>query len=265
MPKPSALGTFARVIFRVALLLLVASTAQLFIVSSTASAQDQITPYVLDTEVFGFEHDPHGSMGFKTTFAHRSDGASVRVENLGPLSLGITGRLITFMDGRSVTAVDAFRMKTTPRTASAGALEAWKARRLQATPDCIQMAGEARVGEDTVAGQDVWVIESELPTRDGQPKMKETEWRAPALGCARLTYKVEQQQPDGSWWLRTEGRVVSLNLEEPDPKLFDVSADYTEVKPSEIQRKLLELRGIPVDEATWSQEAEQMDKGYPKK
>jgi hypothetical protein len=127
------------------------------------------------------------------------------------------------------------------------------------------VAGQARVGEDTVAGQEVVVVERELPTGEGQPKRKETDWRAPALGCQTLTYKVEDQQADGSWWLRTEGRVVSLTLEEPDPKLFDDGADYTEAKPSEVQRKLLEIQGIPVDDATWSQKAEQMDKGYLRK
>jgi hypothetical protein len=234
-------------------------------VASTASAQDRVTPFVLDTEVYGFEQDPHGSLGFKTTFARRSDGASARVENVGPITLGISGRRVTFMDGRSVTVVDAFRTKTTWRPVPPQALASFNAQRLRATPDCVRTAGEVRVGEDTVAGQGVVVVERELPTAEGQGKMKETDWRAPELACPTLSYKVEQQQADGSWWLRTEGRVVSLKLEEPDPKLFDDGAGYTEAKPSEIQRKLREIQGIPVDDATWSQEAEQMDKAYPRK
>ena len=127
------------------------------------------------------------------------------------------------------------------------------------------MAGEVRVGTDNVAGQDVVVVESELPTGEGQPKRKQTQWRAPALGCQTLTYKVEEQQSDGSWWLRTEGKLVRLRLEEPDAKLFDDGAGYTEAKPSEVQRKLLELQGIPVDDPTWSQQADEMDKAYPRK
>jgi hypothetical protein len=245
--------------------LVLAAVARLLTIAPLAWAQDQVTPFVLNTEVYGFEHDPHGGLGIKTTFARRSDGAFARVENFGPLALGIAGRQITFMDGRSVTVVDAFKMKTTWRPIPARALEDWNARRLRGTPDCVQVAGQARVGEDTVAGQEVVVVERELPTGEGQPKRKETDWRAPALGCQTLTYKVEDQQADGSWWLRTEGRVVSLTLEEPDPKLFDDGADYTEAKPSEVQRKLLEIQGIPVDDATWSQKAEQMDKGYLRK
>ena len=98
------------------------SMAQLFMVPSVASAQNKITPYVLDTEVYGFENDPHGALGIKTTFARRSDGASARVDNLRPIPLGITGRMVTFMDGRSVTVVDAFRTKTTWRPIPASTL-----------------------------------------------------------------------------------------------------------------------------------------------
>jgi hypothetical protein len=265
MPEPSAPSAYARAIFWVAIFLLVASTAQLFIVSNTASAQDQITPYVLNTEVYAFERDPHGELGIKTTLARRSDGASARVDSIGHISLGLTARRVEFIDGRIVIVVDAIKMKTTPRPIPASALANLNALRLEGTPDCVRMAEETRVGQDTVAGQDVMVVVSESPIFNGQRTRKMTDWRAPALACRTLAYRVEDQQADGSWWLRTEGCVASLKLEESDPKLFDEGADYTEVKPSEIQRKLLELRGIPVDEATWSQEAEQLDKGYPKK
>jgi hypothetical protein len=229
----------------------------LFMAASTASAQDKITPFVLETEIYGFEHDPHGAVGIKTTFARRSDGADVSVENVGPLTMGITGRRIWFMDGRSVSVVDAFKMKTMWPAVSAGQVERFNAQRLRTTPDCVKAAGEVWAGAGTVAGQGVELVVTETPIYNGQRTRKETEWRAPALGCRTLTYKVEDQQADGSWFLRTEGRVVSLKLEEPDPKLFDDGAGYAEVKPSEIERKIREILGNPLDQAGGNQKAGQ--------
>lgn len=229
-----------------------------------APVPDKITPFVLETEVYGFENDPHGALGIKTTFARRSDGAFVRVENVGPLKLGITGRMIRFMDGRSMTVVDAFKTKTTWSPVRADQLERFNAQRLRGSPDCLRVAGEVRSGHDILAGQHVVVVRNDQ-LGGGSYVTRETDWRAPELGCQTLTYRVEDQKPDGTWRLLTEGRSASLRLEEPDPKLFDQGADYAEAKPSEVHRKILEMQGTPVDEATWREQAEQMDRAYPKK
>jgi hypothetical protein len=228
-----------------------------------APAPDKITPFVLETEVYGFENDPHGGLGIKTTFARRSDGAFVRVENVGPLKLGITGRMIRFMDGRSVTVVNAFKMKTTWSPVRVDQLERFNAQRLRGSPDCLRTAGEVRIGADTLAGQFVVVVRNDQ--LGGSYVRRVTDWRAPELGCQTLKYRVEDQKADGTWRLMTEGRLVSLKLEEPDPKLFDQGADYAEAKPSDVHRKILEMQGTPVDEATWREQAEQMDRAYPKK
>lgn len=225
------------------------------------SDQDKITPFVLRTQVYAFEHDRHAELGIKTTFARRSDGATVRVESVGPLKLGLTGRMISFTDGRSLSLVDAFKMKTTWPPVPPGLLARFNAERWSASPNCLRMAGEELAGDGTITGQNVVVVRETV----GLIMRRETDWRAPGLGCQNLAYKVEDQNPDGSWRLRTEGRLVKLKLGEPDPKLFDEGADYTEAKASEVYRKILEMQGIPADEAPWRQQAEQMDRGYPKR
>ena len=244
MPRlsdPSVVKSYTRVTVCVAIIL--------FLVPSYARGQNvegKVTPYVLDTEVYGFENDPHGAVGIKTTFARRSDGATVRVESIGPLKLGLTGRRITFMDGRSMTVVDAFRTKTTWPPVRPQALASFNARRLRGTPNCVRSPEETVLALDRLAGQNVVVIRSELP--QGPVLRRETDWRAPDLGCQTLTYRVEDQKPDGSWWLRTEGKLVSLRLEEPDAKLFDDGASYTEAKPSDIEKRLREIESNRVDD-----------------
>jgi TonB family protein len=233
------------------------SIVQLLMAASTASAQDKITPFVLDTEVYIFELDPLGSLAIKNTCARRSDGATARVENLGPIKLGVTERLVKFMDGRSVTVVDAFKMKTTWSTLRPDQVAFLNAQRLRGDSNCLWMAGEAMVATDKVAGQDAVAVRKDL-SEGGQLTRRMTDWRAPALGCQTITFKVEDQKPDGSWWLSTEGRLVSLKLEEPDPKLFDDGAGYTEATLSEIERKLLEVQGTAMQDASGSQKAEQV-------
>jgi hypothetical protein len=204
------------------------------------AGQNKVTPYVVETEVYAFEHDPHGAVAIKTMFARRSDGATVRVESIGPLQLGITARRITFTDGRSVSVVDAFKMKTTWPAVPAGRLDHFNAQRLKGTPNCVRSPGETVLALDLVAGQMVVGVRTDLT--QGPVLKRMTEWRARDLGCLTLNYRVEDQKPDGSWWLRTEGRLVSLKLEEPDPKLFVDGAGYTEAKPSEVESKLLEVQ-----------------------
>ena len=220
--------------------------ARMLTILPTALAQDKIISYVLETEVYAFENDPHGEVGIKSTFARRSDGATVRVDNSGPLKLGLTARRITFMDGRSVSVVDAFRTKTTWPPVRPQALASFNARRLKGTPNCVRSGEETVSALDLVAGQNVVVIRTEHP--QGPTLRRVTDWRASDLGCQTLTYRVDDQKPDGSWWLRTEGKLVSLRLEEPDAKLFDDGAGYTEAKPSDIEKKLQEIESNRVDD-----------------
>jgi hypothetical protein len=220
--------------------------ARILTIVPTTLAQDKITPYVVETEVYGFENDPHGALGIKTTFARRSDGATVRVENIGPLKWGLTGRRITFIDGRSVSVVDAFRTRTTWPPVPPSALATFNARRLKGTPNCVRSPEETVLALDLVAGQSVVAVRTDLS--QGPVLGRETDWRAPGLGCLTLTYRVEDQKPDGSWWLRTEGKLVSLRLEEPDAKLFDDGAGYTEAKPSDIEKRLREIESSRVDD-----------------
>lgn len=78
-----------------------------------------------------------------------------------------------------------------------------------------------------------------------------TSWRAPGLDFERLQYRVETFKA-GAVRVMSEQRAVSLQLKEPDAKLFDESGNYAELRPSEVLRK----------EAQMQKEAETADKRY---
>jgi len=70
-----------------------------------------------------------------------------------------------------------------------------------------------------------------------------TSWRSPDLDCETLQYRVETFKAGGVA-VQSEQRAVSLELEEPDTKLFDEGANYVDLRPSELLRKEAEREGI---------------------
>src|SRR5205807_3085481 len=91
---------------------------------------------------------------------------------------------------------------------------------------------------DSVLGHPVAV--DRWTTVDGS---QSTDWRAPDLGCVSFQYVLEKRQPDGSYKLSTKEKPVSLQLGEPDQRLFEIGAEYAEVHPSEAFGKVLALLG----------------------
>jgi len=70
-----------------------------------------------------------------------------------------------------------------------------------------------------------------------------TYWRSPDLDCEALQSRVETVKA-GRVVVQTEQRAVSLELEEPEARLFDEGANYTELRPSELLRKEVEKEGL---------------------
>lgn len=209
-----------------------------------APAEADVTPYVLKAEIYSFEHDPRGVLGITETWGRRSDGATVRMESMGPPEWGILAREVWWIDGRSATIVDYFKTRTAWPAIPAERLARHNSARLHPPPDCIRSRDEHSVGSDNLFGQPVAIVRKDLvggtPPAIGGRKL--TEWDAPNLGCVTLTYTVEDKKPDGTWWRTTEQRVVSLKLEEPDPHLFEDEPAYTEATRDEVASRLLQER-----------------------
>jgi hypothetical protein len=162
----------------------------------------------------------------------------------GPVGSGIKGRKVSFADGRSVSVIDALKIKTTWPSPTADVL-ANRMRALSKLASTCVAKNETAIGHSELWNQNV-IIVSNAP--DPFPQ-RLTEWRAPTLGCQALEYQLEKRQPDGSWKLTTRSKIVSLTLGEPDARYFAVPPAYVETKPSDMHILLLKSVGGQVDEA----------------
>jgi hypothetical protein len=89
------------------------------------------------------------------------------------------------------------------------------------------------LGASVILGQRVTVLQAVIP------QYRLTRWLAPALGCEDLYYKSERV--DGSSvTISAEARTSALKLGEPDAHWFDPGEGFTELKPSEAERRMLE-------------------------
>jgi hypothetical protein len=221
-----------------------------------ARAQTVVAPYQLQMEIYTFQDNPAGQLLVKETKARRTDGATVLTEDI-LLPIGErTSRKITYADGTILSLNDSIAAKTTCHLASSSAVAAYKEQLINPPRACIGAAGETLKGYAKVLGQDVAVIESASSSNEIL-----TRWVAPALGCLTLQYRVELKLDDGSRTLQAEGRPVSLQIQEPDPDLFESGPTYTELAPSARIHKLLTSEGLPWS-ATYQTEGQQLDANH---
>jgi hypothetical protein len=145
-------------------------------------------------------------------------------------------------DGTIVMLHDSVFAKNTRPPMSTEQLAWYKSRHLRPPENCI-FAGDTLLGYAELLGQKAAIVK--YTSNDG---WSVTRWRAPELGCETLQYRGEEKGPDGSMKLVTEMKAVTLRIEEPDPGLFDVPAEYAELQPSECLRRQTARLGIAWDE-----------------
>jgi len=221
-----------------------------------AHAQITVVPFTVQMDIS--YPDTGGNMVVfkKKVVARRSDGATALQETVGPVNLGRTARKVIFLDGRSQSFVDDMKIRSTWPVKAAKTIAPMKADILNPAQDCV--TGK-RLGYllrfDTLNGERVAVVQSE----EGGYRL--TRWLAPRLGCEALAYESEQSQNDGSFKLAAQGKLVNLVFGDPDARLFDEGADYTELKPSDVQNRFAESAGLTQTEEM-RQQALKLDKTY---
>jgi hypothetical protein len=101
-------------------------------------------------------------------------------------------------------------------------------------------------GESLIDAQANVLNHSVVVVADLDPRMRfrGTTWMAPDLGCAELQKRLEERQPDGSYQIVSEEKLVSLRLVEPEPSLFEEGQDYAELKPSAVAGKIAAQLGV---------------------
>ncbi|MCC6392118.1 MAG: hypothetical protein IT167_16075 [Bryobacterales bacterium] len=205
-----------------------------------ANAQVTAAPFFLELMIS--QPSPDGTLVpfRRMALARRSDGTTVSIESAGFLHSGQTSRKVTFLDGRSLSIVDALKMKSTWPVQRPEVVAALRARLTSPQKDCMPPSGRGPrlLGMEKLHGEDAAVIQSS----EGGYRL--TRWAAPRLGCETLQYRSEKVNPDGSLTLQAVGKAVNFTLGEPDSRLFDSGDQYQEALPSAIQSRSLEQAGF---------------------
>jgi len=192
-----------------------------------AQARETLVPYYMER----VDVSPRGDvLGLKEIVARRSDGAIVRKGGLAPGDTLNFARDVTFPDGTRVTVYDSIKAKTTwPLDELQRAF--FRAKVIDGPAECT-MGGNTPLRRERMQGQDVDMVQFSANAR------RVTLWQAPKLGCEYLYDKVEVPARDGSLRIDMEVKTTTLVIGEPDGRLFEVSPDLVEMKPSEALRKL---------------------------
>ena len=180
-----------------------------------AFAQVQATPFVLETYSYSFSQNPSGDLVEKRVTARRSDGSTAEVFKMGP-HLKLSARTVTFMSGARLNVLDFVSL--TKWNTKPSELTALKDRLMNPPPDCLYRPFKL-VGRDNLLGEQVVMVEAVYPHPVGGPGHHYL-WLAPRLGCESMKFRLETQQPDGSYKLIAESKPISLRLGQPDPRFF---------------------------------------------
>jgi len=209
-----------------------------------AYAQVTTTPFVAETASYNFERNPQGDLYFKKVIARRSDGSTAEVNQSGPI-WGASARRVTFLSGVAVHAFDLVSSKTTIKMNSQE-LASLKQRLTNPPADCLYWGDAKIIDRPILFGQQFVVLQRNY-TNPKKPDLNQrgTRWLAPQLGCESLAWRLESRQPDGSYSLQLEERLVSLQMKEPEAAFFDPAANYDEVLPSEVMRRQYQKIGQP--------------------
>jgi len=213
-----------------------------------ASPQPTAEPFYLERTYSIPNSAGHLVLSKRMSVARRSDGLTATIMSVGPLALGHTSRIVTFLDGSSISLYDSIKMKSTWPVRSSGNPRVQPP--TEVPNDCggslmIGTPGFAFKGYDHILGRDVAVFI--VTTTDG---MRFTASRAPSLGCEVLHSVQEVLQPDGSTTLLGEATVTEIIPGEPDSRLVDLGNTYVEALPSVAQGRMIsEMRlALPQDE-----------------
>ena len=200
-----------------------------------AYAQVTATPFVAETDVYEFRSNPQGSLFLKQVVARRSDGSTAEVITKEPINVSM--RRVTFMNGSTIHAFDFISAKTSLQMKPQELAEL-KQRLTNPPMNCVYFDAQI-IDRQRLFGQEFIVQQYSINEH------RTTDWFAPQLGCEILGYRIGFKQPDGSYKLMTEARLVSLEMREPDGAFFDPAANFEEALPSEIIRRHYQKIGQP--------------------
>lgn len=193
--------------------------------ASQLFAQDPSVPRVpLTLEKVQHTFGDAGVLEERIIEAVRDDGSTVRVtqHRSSDGDLKEIRTVVDLQSGRKIVLTSSAK-STTTYTYTDEHLRALRERSLS-----CPKAGET----DRIMGHDVVSVARD---RTGAPGnfYREVSWHAPSLGCIPLEDVVRSIEADGTERVIKTTEVVRIDVGEPDPALFSIPSDYTEMSPAE--------------------------------
>ena len=170
--------------------------------------------------------------------AVRSDGSTA----LGSTDNPEHERLVKdFPRKLEIVIADHAKLKTTYDYSSEFAALPARPRRVQ-SPTCQPRTSRVQktfLGEDTIEGYRAYHYQASLKTYADGTTQDGHYWYAPALDCFEVQLKAYKRDGSGTLTGVFEKKITRVQVGEPPPALFDIPAEYREVKPSELERAAL--------------------------
>ncbi len=196
----------------------------------------QVKPFVIEQEHISYAA---GTGPARTTERRikmrRSDGSMAIIGTFPSRpQLGVL-RKVDWMDGRSVTLVEAIKARISGRRSSKE--RAMRRARLLHPPAGCAYAGEVSEGEDVLWGQTARRVVQK--TEGG----KRIEWRLTGYECEAV--QMEEWRLVGGVMVRTfEARLIQFSGTEPDEAVFNDWSSYRDLDPEEARKRILTKSGV---------------------
>jgi hypothetical protein len=195
--------------------------------------------------------------------ARRADGTTVRIESRGPDSIHrLRMRDVFFADGRTVTAYDTLKLKTTWSDGHGLVGD----RIEDDSADCTRQSLD-EFGRPIERTNDLQSVEGQLVVVSTQTSggFAFTRWRAPQLACEELYYRAEKLKEGAVPAITVEKKTTKLVLGDPDPELFTIDSGFAETPPSKALLNVLLGMGLPISDEERQRivkEGEELDRRY---
>jgi hypothetical protein len=137
-------------------------------------------------------------------------------------------------DGSTTMFVDAVRAKSSARFPAD--VRAARNEYLKDQPPQCAGPGEKVDGQETLFGHPAFRI---ILQASQNSLSRVVGWSLPEFNCKAVQALMQSRAtPSGPWETTSGSRLVAFTEADPDPGLFVIPSDYTEMKPSDIKRAL---------------------------
>lgn len=184
----------------------------------TEPAEVTAVPFVLYLEISQPGPDGVSTVASTKMVARSASGTTAYLD----VAAGRWDRKVVYLDGRSLSLMNAYRSKNRWPEEPAEEAAALKGRLSRPSADCESPGTGKLLRVEEIEREQVGVLA--LTAAENRFK----QWLAPRLGCEVLAFTDEQRQSDGTYLLKAKGKALSLVFGETDFRYFETGDDFRE-------------------------------------